>query len=179
MGVFSALFSVSVLAVAAASQASPAVRTVPAVDLERYLGRWHEVARLPNRFQKDCASDVTADYARRDDGRIRVTNRCRRADGSTIEAEGVARVVDQKTNARLKVRFAPAWLSVLPFVWGDYWVIALADDYSYAVVGAPNREYLWFLSRTPTLSASAWEAAERAARDNGFDLSRIIRTKVS
>lgn len=177
MDVFAAVFFVSVLAVAG-SQTSP-VRTVSTVDLERYLGRWYEVARLPNRFQKDCASDVTAEYARRDDGRIRVTNRCRRADGSTIEAEGVARVVDQKTNARLKVRFAPAWLSVFPFVWGDYWIIALADDYSYAVVGAPNREYLWFLSRTPALSPSAWETAERAARDNGFDLSRIIRTKVS
>ncbi|MGE5815344.1 MAG: lipocalin family protein [Acidobacteriota bacterium] len=155
------------------------VRTVPSVDLERYLGRWHEAARLPNRFQKDCASDVTADYSRRDDGRIRVVNRCRRADASTIEAEGVARVVDEKTNAKLKVRFAPSWLSVFPFVWGDYWIIALADDYSYAVVGAPNRDYLWFLSRTASMPDAAWEAAERAAKENGFDVARMIRTKSS
>jgi len=154
---------------------TPPVRTVPIVDLERYIGRWHEVARLPNRFQKNCASDVAADYALRPDGRISVVNRCRQSDGSTIEAEGVARIVDPKTNARLKVRFAPAWLSVLPFVWGDYWIIALADDYTYAVVGSPGREYLWFLSRTPTMSEAGWAAAERAATDNGFDVSRMIR----
>lgn len=164
---------------AAAPSDLPPVRTVASVDLDRYLGRWHEVARLPNRFQKDCASDVTATYARRDDGRIQVTNRCMRQDGSAIEAEGVARVVDRRTNAKLKVRFAPGWLSVLPFVWGDYWIIGLADDYSYAVVGAPNREYLWFLSRTPEMSPQAWEAAERIARENGFDLSRLIRTRSS
>lgn len=175
------LCAIALVALLAASGTpdTPPVRTVTRVDLDRYLGRWHEVARLPNRFQKDCASNVTADYARRSDGRIQVTNRCARQDGSSIVAEGVARVVDERTNARLKVRFAPAWLSVLPFVWGDYWIIGLADDYSYAVVGAPNREYLWFLSRTPTMSPAAWEAAERAARENGFDLSRLIRTKSS
>lgn len=174
MDLFSSFFYLSLVALAAGAD-PPAVRTVPSVELDRYLGRWYEVARLPNRFQKDCASDVTAEYARRDDGRIRVVNRCRKADGSMIDAEGVARVVDTKTNAKLKVRFAPSWLSVFPFVWGDYWIIALADDYSYAVVGAPNREYLWILSRTPEMPASAWNASERAAKENGFDLAKLMR----
>jgi apolipoprotein D and lipocalin family protein len=175
MPLLSSVFFLSLLALPSPDGAP--VRTVSSVDLDRYLGRWHEAARLPNRFQKDCASDVTADYSRLDDGRIRVVNRCRKSDGSTIEAEGVARVVDETTNAKLKVRFAPSWLSVFPFVWGDYWIIALGDDYSYAVVGAPNREYLWFLSRTAVMPDDAWKAAERAATENGFDVARMIRAK--
>jgi apolipoprotein D and lipocalin family protein len=153
------------------------VATVPFVDLDRYLGRWLEVARLPNQFQDQCASDVTADYVRRDDGRIGVTNRCRRADGTVDQAEGVARVVDTSTNAKLKVRFAPAWLSFLPFVWGDYWVIGLADDYRLAVVGSPDRKYLWVLSRSPELPEPDWQQAMQVARRNGFDVSRLVRTK--
>jgi apolipoprotein D and lipocalin family protein len=157
------------------AQSSTPVRTVDAVDLNRYLGDWYEVARFPNRFQTDCVGDVRASYASRPDGRLDVTNRCRRNDG-LIEARGVARVVDTRTSAKLKVRFAPAWLSFLPSVWGDYWIIGLADDYSWAVVGAPDREYLWILSRTPSLEARAVEAARAAARNQGFDLERLVTT---
>jgi apolipoprotein D and lipocalin family protein len=118
---------------------------------------------------------VRASYARRRDGRIDVVNRCRTADGS-IEARGVARVVDGRTFSRLEVRFAPAWLSLLPMVWGDYWVIGLAHDYSWAVVGSPDREYLWILARTPRLDEQHTAAALAAARSNGFDLARIRPT---
>ena len=151
--------------------------TVPSVDLDRYAGRWLEIARFPNRFQKQCVSDVTADYARRADGRIDVTNRCLRQDGILDEARGVARVVDPTSNAKLKVRFAPAWLSVFPFGWGDYWIVGLAEDYRFAVVGSPNREYLWVLSRAPELPAEDWEEALQVARRNGFDVSRLLKTK--
>src|SRR5512147_2865180 len=88
-----------------------AVRTVDRVDLDRYLGEWVEIARFPNRFQRTCAGDVRATYVRRADGRIDVINRCRTTDRSVIEARGVARVVDARTSAKLKVRFAPAFLS--------------------------------------------------------------------
>lgn len=152
------------------------VRTVDRVDLDRYLGEWHEVARFPNRFQDQCAGDVVATYSRRDDGRIDVVNRCRLADGGLEEAAGVARVVDTSTNAKLKVRFAPAWLRWLPMVWGDYWIIGLADDYSWAAVGSPDRRYLWILSRTPALDTSSLEAAKEAARRNGFDIGRLQMT---
>src|SRR5690242_13456471 len=138
----------ALFALLAMSQTSP-VKTVPTVSLDRYIGEWHEIARFPNWFQKKCIGDVRATYARRPDGRIDVVNRCRQQDGSTSEAKGVARIVDARTNAKLKVRFAPAALSWLPFVWGDYWIIGLADDYSWAVVGSPNREYLWILARRP------------------------------
>jgi len=158
------------------AQASGPVQTVPAVDLNRYLGDWYEIARFPNRFQRNCAGDVRASYARRDDGRIDVVNRCRAAEGEAIEARGVARVVDTHTSAKLKVRFAPAALSFLPFVWGDYWILGLADDYSWATVGSPDRKYLWILARTPAIDAERFSAALDAARANGFDVERLAKT---
>ena len=97
-----------------------------------------EIARFPNRFQRRCVGDVRARYVRRSDGRIDVINRCRATDGTVTEARGIARVVDERTSAKLKVRFAPAVLSFLPMVWGDYWIIGLAADYSWAVVGSPD-----------------------------------------
>ena len=159
------------------AQAPATVRTVPAVDLDRYAGDWFEVARYPNWFQRNCAGDVRASYARRADGQIDVVNRCARADGSVIEASGLARVVDTQARARLKVRFAPAVLSFLPFVWGDYWIIGLADDYGWAVVGSPDRKYLWILARAPRLDAEAFERATAAARASGFDTSRLTRSE--
>jgi apolipoprotein D and lipocalin family protein len=145
------------------------VTTVADVDLDRYLGKWYEIARFDNRFQRQCAGDVTAEYARRADGRIDVINRCRQTDGSLTTAAGVARVVDTATRAKLKVRFAPAFLSWIPAVWGDYWIIGLADDYSWAVVGSPDRQYLWVLSRTPILAPPQYAKAVETARANGFD----------
>jgi apolipoprotein D and lipocalin family protein len=160
---------------AAGRAQTAAVQTVPRVDLDRYAGDWFEIARFPNRFQRQCAGDVRASYARRADGRIDVVNRCRTADGQT-EARGVARLVDEQTQAKLKVRFAPAWLSWLPPVWGDYWIIGLAPDYSWAVVGDPGREYLWILARTPRLDAESMAAARAVAQDNGFDVRRLMPT---
>ena len=153
------------------------VQTVAAVDLDRYVGDWYEIARFPAWFQNKCVSDVVASYAKRPDGRLDVVNRCRQADGSVDEARGVARVVDTKTFAKLKVRFAPKVLSWLPFVWGDYWILGLADDYSWVVVGSPDRKYLWILARTPVLGPESLELAHAAARANGFDLARLVPTK--
>ena len=168
------LAALSLLSGPAYAQAPAPVRTVPSVDLNRYAGDWFEIARFPNRFQKKCLGDVRASYARRADGRIDVVNRCRTADGP-IDAQGVARLVDKQTSAKLQVRFAPAWLSWLP-VWGDYWIIGLAPDYSWAVVGDPGREYLWILARAPQLPPDAVAAAKEAARANGFDLERLVWT---
>ena len=166
----------AVLVVAGAqSPSAPPVRPVPSVDLNRYAGDWFEIARFPNRFQRGCLGDVRATYARRPDGRVEVVNRCRTTNGET-EARGIARVADEQSFARLKVRFAPAWLSFLPLVWGDYWIIGLAPDYSWAVVGDPGREYLWILARTPQLDDEAGAAARAVARNNGFDVSRLVST---
>jgi len=156
---------------------SQALRLVESVDLTRYAGRWYEAARFPNRFQDQCAGDVLVHYALRTDGRVDVVNRCRTADGRVDEARGIARKAgDGKNSARLEVRFAPAILSFLPSVWGDYWIIGLGPEYTWAVVGTPSREYLWILSRTPEMSAASYGRAVEIARGNGFDVTRLVRT---
>ena len=166
------------LVVKAGKKEHEPLRVVPSVDLARYAGRWYEVARLPNRFQEKCAGDVTADYTLVKADRIKVVNRCRKADGATTEAEGLARLKDRKgTNSRLKVRFAPSFFSLLPFVWGDYQIIEIAPDYSYALVGDPSRKYLWLLSRTTRMDEETYSRLVESARAEGFDVSRLIRTK--
>jgi len=170
------MFAVTLAAAPGAAGQDRPVMTVDKVDLSRYVGEWFEVARFPNRFQRQCLADVRAVYAIRQDGRVDVVNRCRTSDGVT-EARGVARVVDSRSAAKLKVRFAPAVLSFLPAVWGDYWVVGLAPDYSWATVGSPDRKYLWILGRTPSIGPERYAAALEAARSNGFDVADLIRTE--
>ena len=152
-----------------AEEAPP--ETVASVDLERYQGRWYEIARYPNRFEEGCQG-VTADYALRDDGRVAVTNTCRQGalDGPVEVAEGVARRVGP---AKLEVKFAPSWV---PFAWGDYWVLALEADYSAALVGSPDGKYLWILSRTPTVPGDTLERMVAAAGAAGYDAGALEMT---
>lgn len=152
---------------------------VPEVDYARYAGKWFEIARLPNRFEKKCVGNVTATYAPRPDGRITVTNRCREADGSVSEASGIARRVAGQPPSVLEVRFAPAFLSFLPMVWGDYHVIDLGPDYEYAVVGSPDRKYLWILARASRMEPALYRALVERARAQGFDVSTLIETPQS
>ncbi|HSE27884.1 MAG TPA: lipocalin family protein [Gemmatimonadales bacterium] len=152
------------------------VRSVDSLDLERYAGVWHEVARYPNRFQAKCVGETTATYEVLEDGQVRVVNTCRTADGGMSRAEGRARRADREGPAsRLKVRFAPAFLSWLPMVWGDYWVLDLTEDYGAALVGTPDRNFLWVLSRTPAMPDSTWVRMTATAAAQGFDVSRLAR----
>jgi apolipoprotein D and lipocalin family protein len=148
----------------------PPPRTVAQVDLDRYLGRWYEIAHLPFRVQRGCHG-TTATYSRNPDGTIRVVNRCR--DGSLTGKErtavGKAWVVDPQTRAKLKVQFF--W----PFR-GDYWVLALGPDYDWALVGTPSRRYLWILSRTPTLPQATLDQIRHLAAAQGYDTMRLLRT---
>jgi len=168
--IFLSLAMLATASTAPADESTPPT-TVARVDLARYVGRWHEIARIPNRFQKQCVSDVTATYTLRDDGRIDVVNRCRRSDGRTSESKGLARVVDAASNARLKVSF----FSILGWrpVWGDYWVIGLGDDYEYAVVGTPDRKYGWILAREPRLDEETLERIFDLLRAQGYDPGRF------
>jgi apolipoprotein D and lipocalin family protein len=156
---------------------SAQVGTTRVVELSRYVGRWYEIARFPNSFQKQCTNNVTADYRILPDSTIEVANRCRTASGEIDLAIGEARVVDKTTNAKLQVRFAPSWLSWLPWVWGDYWILELDDAYSVVTVGTPNRDYLWVLARTPTISEAEYENRVDNATKQGFDTSKLVKTR--
>jgi len=164
------------LALASVLVAGSPLTVVTNLDPSRYSGRWFEIARLPNRFQTKCAGDVTADYQPRQGGGFVVVNRCRGNDGKTIDAEGVARAVDGQPSSVLQVRFAPSFLSLLPFVWGDYQVIALDDGHTYSMVGTPDRKYLWILSRQPRMAPGQYDHLIELARSQGFPVERIEKT---
>lgn len=167
-----------VLALLLAIAALPAfaaepVRSVPELDVSRYAGQWHEIAHLPVFFQRKCVGDITAAYTLRDDGMLGVANACRTGDGDRDSAEGIARRVEGHPG-RLQVRFAPDWLSWLPMVWAEYWIIDLDPGYQWAVVGSPNRKYLWILSRMPTMERALFEQIKARARTMGYDLEPLV-----
>ena len=145
------------------------LEVVQSVDLTRYTGRWYEIARLPNSFQKKCADTVTANYTMREDGKIKVINRCRKASGEYTTAKGKAKIVDKKTNAKLKVT------SFWPF-YGDYWILDLGSNYEYAVVGEPGRKYLWILSRSPQMNEALFQQLLEKMAAKGFNTEMMIRT---
>ncbi len=154
------------------------LEVVPFVDLSQYVGKWYEIARLPNRFQNKCEGNVTATYTLLDNGEIKVINSCLKFSGETTQAEGRARrASEDEPNTKLEVRFAPAFLSFLPFVWGNYWIIDLAQDYSYAAIGEPNREYLWVLARTPALNKDILDEIMERVKKKGYDLKDLIYTR--
>lgn len=169
MGIWMWLAGMLVTGPAFAEGDAPPLKAVPYVDLNRYVGTWYELARYPNRFQRNCVRGTTAQYAFDDDGDISVLNRCVGKKGETIEAKGYAKVVDKQSQAILKVVFF--W----PFS-APYWVIDLGPEYEYAVVGQPSREYLWVLSRTPSLSAETWEGIRERLVAQGYDPNRLEMT---
>lgn len=158
-------------ALAACRSTHPPMDVVENVDLGRYTGKWYEIASFPQHFQRDCVAS-TASYSLREDGRIDVLNQCRDEsfDGKLRQAEGIAWVVDPSdSHAKLKVQFF--W----PFS-GDYWIIELDPDYQFAVIGHPSREYLWILSRTPTLQPDRYARVLEEIEAHGYALDRLNRT---
>jgi len=153
---------------------APPPQPVAHVDLQRYQGLWYEVASIPNRFQKQCAGNTTAEYRLREDGRVDVTNRCRTHAGSWDQAQGTARVIDGESNARLQVSFVQ--LFGWQLFWGDYWVLELAPDYSHVIVGTPDRRYGWILSRSPALPAATRQGIDRRLREQGYDPGDFLDT---
>ncbi len=141
--------------------------TVDSVNLNKYVGLWYEIAKIPNSFQSKCDHNTTAEYKLRDDGKIDVINRCIEKDGSVNEAKGTAKVVDSKTNAKLEVSFVR--ILGINLFWGDYWIIGLDKNYRYAVVGTPTRKYGWILSRTPELPKGDIENIYKLLLQQGYD----------
>ena len=161
---------------AIAQQSDQAVNTIASLDVPRYLGTWYEIAKFPNWFQKKCASNTKAVYTAKPDGNLRVLNSCNTASGETSEAEGLARQIGPKDSPKLEVRFAPEWLSFLPMVWGDYWVIDLDPQYQVAAVSDPRREYLWVLSRTPQLDPKVYADLLQRLKQQQFDIQKLELT---
>ncbi len=158
---------------AIAQQADQSVKTIASLDVSRYLGTWYEIAKFPNWFQKKCTSNTKAVYTAKPDGNLRVLNSCKTASGETSEAEGLARQIGAKDSPKLEVRFAPEWLSFLPLVWGDYWVIDLDPQYQVAAVSDPRREYLWVLSRTPQLDPQVYTDLLQRLKQQQFDIQKL------
>ena len=149
---------------------SSPLTTVSHVDLNRYMGKWYEIARYPNSFQKGCVGSK-ATYTLLDDGKVSVLNECYDGSfsGKLRSAKGKAWVVDKETNAKLKVSF-------FLFFSGDYWIIDLGKDYEYAVIGHPQRKYLWILSRTKEMDEAVYEGILSLLRDKQYDTSKLIKT---
>lgn len=160
----------SITCVSPAKEQQSGLQVVSHIDINRYAGTWYEIARYPNRFQKGCVG-TTATYTLREDGKIDVLNQCREntLDGKLLSAKGTAKVVDAKTNAKLKVTFF--W----PF-YGHYWVIDLGEHYEYAVVGHPDRKYLWILCRTPEMEETLYSQILGRIKQQGYDLSKLMKT---
>jgi apolipoprotein D and lipocalin family protein len=157
---------------AQAQASTTANAPVPALDLQRYSGQWHEIAHLPMFWQRQCVGDITATYTPKPDGTVGVRNACRTSDGTRDVSEGVARPVGAKPG-QLEVRFAPEWLSWVPMVWADYWVIDLDPQYRWAVVGGPDRDNLWVLSRTPGMDRTLFEQIKARATAKGYRLDDL------
>ena len=155
-----AALSLAGLAGCSSAPPGPPLPTVAAVEVSRYLGTWYEIAAVPNRFQQQCVADTQARYRPQGED-IEVFNRCRQQDGTVSAATGVAKVVTGSGNAKLRVSF------FRPF-YGDYWVLALPEDYRWVLVGEPARRYGWMLSRTPQPAPADLEAAMKKAESLGY-----------
>ncbi len=170
---FFALIFIACTGLAPAAQPLP---TVPAVDLPRYLGTWFEIAKFPNWFQRKCVANTRAEYSLRSDGSLQVTNRCKMTSGKVDEAIGTARQIGSASSPKLQVRFAPDWLSLIPAVWGDYWVIALDENYQWVAVSEPGRDYLWVLSRTPRMEPQTYADLMLRLSGLGLDVQKLELT---
>lgn len=173
---------VAALAVSAQAQNAPApLQPLPSLEVAPYMGTWHQVLWIPNRFQKQCVADTTATYRDLGNGTLEVINRCRTADGKTDGVTGVARPpagvsridAGRLQPARLEVSFLPAWLRWTGIGWGAYWIVDLASDGRYAIVSEASREYLWVLSRQPVLTPRDEAAVRAKLQALGFDVARV------
>jgi len=170
------IFSSNIFAQSKKSDKQTPPPTVATVDLRQYAGKWYEIARYPNKFQKKCVGNTTATYTLKPDGNVGVFNQCLIKNGTLDSATGEAKVVEGSSNAKLEVRFAPKFMSFLSATWGDYWIVDLDNDYKYAAVADPKRENLWILSRTPELNDAAYQNILRRVEKFGFNPAKLQKT---
>ena len=172
-----AVLLAATVATAQTTQPLAPLQSIAALVVPRYMGRWFEIAKLPNWFQRKCVADTSATYRLLPDGRVEVLNQCRKESGEMDQALGAARQIGPATSAKLQVRFAPSWLSVLPFVWGDYWVIDLDERYELVAISEPKRQYLWILSRTPQVEEARYAALLGRLQAMGLEVGKLEKTR--
>jgi apolipoprotein D and lipocalin family protein len=172
-----AAYVLLLLAMGAAAQAppQPAPKAVTSLDLGKFAGTYHEIARIPH-TDDVCAADVMSRFAIRLDGGLDVVDTCRNADGSRGELRRVARVAGDRGNAMWRVRVGPAWQSPLRRAWREFWILSVGAEYGYTVIGDPARQTLRILSRLPSMPPLAYRQALEIAKSNGYDASRLVVT---
>ncbi len=170
------VFSIDAFAQQKTSDKQPPPPTVSSVDLKQYAGKWFEIARYPNKFQKKCVANTTANYTLKPDGNVEVFNQCLVKNGTLDGATGAAKIVDNASNAKFELSFAPQYKSFLSGEWRDYWIVDLDVDYKYAAVGDPKREYLWILSRTPEMSDANYQNILRRVEKLGYNPAKLQKT---
>lgn len=158
------------------SENMPELPTVSSVNVQRYSGKWYEIARYPNKFQRKCVGNTTTTYAAKADGKIAVINQCVLKDGAVGRAEGEATIVDTMSNAKFETSFASKYKSFLSSDWDNYWIVDLDENYQYAAVADPKRENLWILSRTPEMKDSVYQNILRRIEKLGFAPGKLTKT---
>lgn len=152
------------------------VTPVSSVDLKQYSGKWYEIARYQNKFQKNCVGNTTATFSMKEEGKFEILNECLRKNGTIIGAKGEGKIVDKNSNAKLEVRFAPGYLAFLSSSWDNYWIIDLDPKYQYTVVGDPKRENLWILSRSPEMKVATYQNILRRLETMGYKPGKLVKT---
>ncbi|AXQ22564.1 hypothetical protein BEN71_10980 [Acinetobacter wuhouensis] len=169
-----ALVSVASMVKAAESPVSH-VKTVDNIDITKYMGKWYEIAHLPNYFQRKCSVNTTAEYSLNQDKTVKVLNSCQNKDGNLQSSEGLAKSINTG-NSKLKVSFMPKALRWVPFTKGDYWILRIDPEYKVVLVGGPTKKYLWILSRSPQIDGATYTSYLETAKNFGYDTSSLIKT---
>ena len=170
------IFSIFIPAQKRDSDNKTEIQTVSSVDVKRFTGKWYEIARYPNKFQKKCVGNTTATYTRKADSKIEVINQCVLKDGILGRAEGEASIADTASNAKFEMRFASKYKSFLSTDWDNYWIVDLDENYQYAAASDPKGENLWILSRTPEMKDAIYQNILRRVERLGFNPGRLTKT---
>ncbi|KHD88101.1 MAG: membrane protein [Bdellovibrio sp. ArHS] len=169
------LVAVLILSLCVFAEAKP-LPTARFVDLTRYQGLWHEIASIPQFFQRKCVKDTTAEYTLLSGEEVRVLNSCMTEKGEKISSEGRAKVIDTNTNAKLNVTFANIAGKYFYLLGGKYWVLHLDNNYQIAVIGHPTRDYGWILSRNSSISESTLKDLADFLEIRGYDTCKFLTT---
>jgi len=175
---FKSVFAATTLAIISLNFTTQAETVAPQavdqVDIQQYAGKWYEIAHLPMYFQRNCVSDISAQYSVNADQTMGVLNSCRIANGEMISSEGIA-YPQNEGNSKLKVSFLPPGLRWMPFTKGHYWVLRVDPEYKVALVGGPSSKYLWILSREPQLDEATYQSYLETAKRYGYDITKLIK----